>query len=58
MLTSKNDDRIIDVNLNRLSEGLRVVEDIIRFKFEDQKNLTIIRNLKQKLWKNLGETRK
>ncbi len=58
MLTSKNADRIIDVNLNRLSEGLRVIEDIVRFKFEDQKNLNTIRNLKRKLWQNLGETRK
>lgn len=58
MLTSKNDDRIIDVNLNRLSEGLRVVEDIIRFKFEDKESLNTIRNLKRKLWQNLGETRK
>jgi thiamine-phosphate pyrophosphorylase len=31
--------RIIDANYNRLKEGLRVCEDIIRFNFED-KNLT------------------
>ncbi len=31
--------RIIDANYNRLKEGLRVCEDIIRYAFED-KNLT------------------
>ncbi len=28
--------RIIDANLNRVSEGLRVLEDIERFKYEDE----------------------
>jgi len=52
------EDRIIDVNLNRLTEGLRVIEDIVRFKFEDRATLNTIRNLKQKLWQNMGEMRK
>jgi len=30
-------DRIIDVNVNRLSEALRMIEDIARFYFEDKK---------------------
>jgi thiamine-phosphate pyrophosphorylase len=56
MLTPE--DRIIDVNLNRLTEGLRIIEDIVRFKFEDRATLNTIRKLKQKLWQNMGEMRK
>lgn len=54
----KPEDRIIDVNLNRLTEGIRVIEDIVRFKFEDRVTLHTIRKLKQKLWQNMGEMRK
>ncbi len=35
MKLSKNIYRIIDANLNRASEGLRVIEDIVRFIYED-----------------------
>ncbi len=58
MLYVKPEDRIIDVNLNRLTEGLRVIEDIVRFNFEDRETLNTIRNLKQKIWQNMGEMRK
>ena len=58
MLSVKPEDRIIDVNLNRLTEGLRVIEDIARFKKEDQQTVNLIRNLKRKIWQNMGEMRK
>ncbi len=38
--------RIIDVNLNRLTEGLRVVEDVVRLGFEDRSLLTAVRRLR------------
>lgn len=50
--------RIIDVNLNRLSEGLKVIEEICRFTLEDKKSLFLIRDLKTELWKNLSKVRK
>ena len=31
--------RVIDANLNRLKEGLRVVEDIKRYVFDDAKKI-------------------
>jgi thiamine-phosphate pyrophosphorylase len=57
MLFVKPEDRIIDVNLNRLTEGLRVIEDIGRFKVENKAIVNTIRKLKQKIWQNMGETR-
>lgn len=53
----KPEDRIIDVNLNRLTEGLRVIEDIVRFQFTDKATVIKIRQLKQKIWQNMGEMR-
>ncbi|MEO0092043.1 MAG: thiamine phosphate synthase [candidate division WOR-3 bacterium] len=50
--------RIIDVNLNRLSEGLRVIEEICRFYLEDKDNLFLIRNLKNEIRKTENEIRK
>jgi thiamine-phosphate pyrophosphorylase len=35
--------RIIDANLNRLKEGIRVVEDIMRYEFD---NILIVKDLK------------
>ncbi len=37
--------RIIDVNFNRLFEGLKIVEDVIRFYFEDRKLLSEVRRI-------------
>jgi len=54
----KPEDRIIDVNLNRLTEGMRVIEDIVRFKFDDKITVNTIRKLKQKLRQIMGEMRK
>ncbi|MEO0092997.1 MAG: thiamine-phosphate pyrophosphorylase [candidate division WOR-3 bacterium] len=45
--------RIIDVNINRLTEGLRVTEEIVRFAIEDKKLLTQIRNLHNLFTKKL-----
>ncbi len=49
--------RIIDVNINRLTEGLRVVEEIIRFEFEDAKLLASIRKIHNRLTKKIKNLR-
>jgi thiamine-phosphate pyrophosphorylase len=41
--------RIIDVNLNRATEGLRVVEEICRFVLEDQKLTIAVKTLRGQL---------
>lgn len=38
MQTDKNPLRLIDANINRACEGLRVAEDLLRFYFDDEKN--------------------
>ncbi len=40
--------RIVDANLNRLREGLRVVEDILRYGFDSQKFAIALKNLRHK----------
>ncbi|MFA6757476.1 MAG: thiamine-phosphate pyrophosphorylase [Sulfurospirillaceae bacterium] len=40
--------RIIDANLNRLREGLRVLEDIFRYIHDDFKTASTIKNLRHK----------
>ncbi|WP_169778272.1 thiamine-phosphate pyrophosphorylase [Campylobacter curvus] len=40
--------RVIDTNLNRLKEGLRVVEDIKRYVFDDAQLAYKIKNLRHK----------
>ena len=40
--------RVIDANLNRLKEGLRVVEDIKRYVFNDAQLAYKIKNLRHK----------
>jgi thiamine-phosphate pyrophosphorylase len=42
-------DRIIDVNLNRLTEGLRVVEDVVRLGLESPRLLASVRNLRTRV---------
>ena len=56
MMNSQN--RIIDVNINRLTEGLRVVEEIVRFEFEDKKLLTSIRQIHNRLTRTIKNYRK
>ena len=38
--------RIVDVNLNRLTEGLRVVEDVLRLAATDRRLLATVRKLR------------
>lgn len=45
-MTDSRTARVIDVNLNRLTEGLRVVEDVVRFSLENRRLLTGIRRLR------------
>ncbi len=40
--------RIIDVNLNRTKEGLRIVEDIIRFILKDEKLTLKVKELRHR----------
>ncbi len=42
-------DRIIDVNFNRLKEGLKICEDLIRFSFKDKKLLFLFRQEVKKI---------
>lgn len=46
-------ERMIDANLNRVCEGLRVIEDCVRFVYEDEKLQKDIRGLKHDIRKNL-----
>ena len=38
--------RIVDANLNRLREGIRVVEDILRYGFNHKNFASILKNLR------------
>jgi len=48
-LINKKIYRLIDANLNRLKEGLRVLEDILRFILEDEKITRQIKNLRHEI---------
>ncbi len=50
--------RIIDVNLNRLSEGLRVVEDVVRLGLEKPRLLAGVRALRTRIGKETRALRK
>lgn len=41
--------RVIDANLNRAREGLRVIEDSVRFLFNDRKWYKRLRNFRHKI---------
>jgi thiamine-phosphate pyrophosphorylase len=45
-LTKETHYRIIDANLNRLKEGIRVVEDIIRYEFDNKNIVLILKNIR------------
>lgn len=47
--------RVIDANLNRLKEGLRVVEDIKRYGFDDKALALKIKNLRHRAKINHNE---
>jgi len=50
--------RIIDVNLNRLTEGLRVVEDVVRLGLEDRRLLAGIRKLRTQVGRDVRALRR
>lgn len=50
--------RIVDVNLNRLSEGLRVVEDVVRLGLEKPRLLAGVRALRTRIGKETRALRK
>jgi thiamine-phosphate pyrophosphorylase len=45
--------RVIDASINRVSEGLRVLEDICRFQFNHKENSAILRQLRHRVRKSL-----
>jgi hypothetical protein len=50
--------RIIDVNLNRLTEGLRVVEDVVRLGLEKPRLLAGVRALRTRIGKETRALRR
>lgn len=46
---------IVDANINRVSEGLRVVEDWARFFLRDKKLTDDVRGVRHGLWKVVSE---
>ena len=48
MLTDKNSLRLIDANLNRLREGIRVVEDIFRYVYNNKQIASQLKTLRHK----------
>ena len=47
--------RILDANVNRAAEGIRVVEDICRFNYENEKLTKKLRDMRHKIRKNLKD---
>ena len=47
-MNTNNTHRIIDANLNRLREGIRVVEDIFRYVYNDKQTSTKLKELRHK----------
>ena len=47
--------RIIDANLNRIAEGLRVIEDITRFHFENPKLTEDLRSFRHEIRKKFAD---
>jgi thiamine-phosphate pyrophosphorylase len=45
-VTTKNHYRVIDANLNRLREGIRVVEDIYRYILDDKDIASRLKNIR------------
>ena len=58
---TKDNLRLLDANLNRLREGIRVVEDIYRYIFNDKNIATKLKSLRHKsrisLYEDLLESR-
>ena len=47
--------RIIDANLNRLREGIRVAEDILRYQYDDQPLALALKNLRHQSRSSFGD---
>lgn len=47
--TSEKIERLIDANLNRLKEGIRVIEDINRYIYDDKSLTSSLKQLRHKL---------
>jgi len=47
-MEEKNNLRLIDANLNRLREGIRVVEDIFRYIYNDKETALKLKSLRHK----------
>jgi thiamine-phosphate pyrophosphorylase len=43
--------RLIDANINRITEGLRVVEEVLRFVYKEDKIYKILRSIRHKIVK-------
>ena len=48
--------RIIDANVNRAMEGIRVIEDILRFELDERIITSKLKNLRSDLKKALDST--
>ena len=57
-MTDSRAARIIDVNLNRLTEGLRVVEDVVRLGLEDRRLLAGVRKLRTQVGRDVRALRR
>ncbi len=47
-MNNQNELRLIDANLNRLREGIRVVEDIFRYVYNDKQTAIRLKELRHK----------
>ncbi len=57
-MTDQRVARITDVNLNRLTEGLRVVEDVVRLGLENRRLLVGIRKLRTQVGRDVRALRR
>ncbi len=55
--TSEKIERLIDANLNRLKEGIRVIEDINRYIYDDSTLTSALKQLRHKLQPTYNLTR-
>lgn len=56
-VTSEKIERLIDANLNRLKEGIRVIEDINRYIFDDASLTSTLKQLRHTLQPAYDQTR-
>ncbi|MCX7957251.1 MAG: thiamine-phosphate pyrophosphorylase [Endomicrobia bacterium] len=51
MKISKDILKILDASINRITEGLRVIEEVLRFLYKDSENYKILRKLRHEVAK-------